>query len=43
MEGYQEEDLLAVVEVGYAEAHQMHQQEQELWVLPLEEEVVLVE
>lgn len=25
VEGYQEEDLLAAVEVDYAEAHQMHQ------------------
>lgn len=43
VEGYQEEGLLAAVEVDCAEARQMDQREQELWVLPLEEEVVLVE
>lgn len=43
MEGYREEDLSAAAVVDYAEARQMHQKEQELWVLPLEEEAVLAE
>lgn len=43
MVGYQEEGLSEEVEVGCAQAHQMHPRTQELLALPLEEGAVLEE